>query len=118
SLLLGIVFGIKGNFSKNFMSDLQSGGVLHVIAASGMNVTLLSGFLFALASKVIHRQYAIVLCLAIIYFYALISGLQASILRAAIMASFVFGAQLLGKQYIAIYGLFLTGFFILFTSPE
>src|SRR5581483_4978694 len=39
SLLMGIVFGSKEQFPANFWTDLQATGVLHVIAASGMNVT-------------------------------------------------------------------------------
>ena len=35
SLLLGIVLGIKGDFTKPFIRDLQSTGVLHVIAEIG-----------------------------------------------------------------------------------
>lgn len=43
ALLLGIVFGIKNNLPKNFANEIQITGVAHVIAASGMNVTMVSG---------------------------------------------------------------------------
>src|SRR3990167_7325696 len=45
SLLLGIVFGIKESFSETFYEDLRKAGVLHVIAASGMNVSMLGALL-------------------------------------------------------------------------
>jgi len=44
--LLGIVFGIKEDFSKDFLQSIKVVGVMHVIAASGMNVTMVSGFFF------------------------------------------------------------------------
>ena len=47
ALLLGIVFGIKEDFSSSFLQDLKIVGVMHVITASGMNVTMVSGFFFA-----------------------------------------------------------------------
>lgn len=45
SLLMGIVFGANEHFPGNFHKDLQTAGVLHVIAASGMNVTFVSAAL-------------------------------------------------------------------------
>jgi predicted membrane metal-binding protein len=45
SLLLGIVFGIKVPMSANFLNSLRIVMVLHVIAASGTNITMVAGFL-------------------------------------------------------------------------
>jgi len=47
-LMLGIVFGIKQNLSKDFLDNLKTAGIMHVIAASGMNVTMTAGFIFYL----------------------------------------------------------------------
>jgi competence protein ComEC len=118
SLLLGIVFGIKGNISKSFMENLQAAGVLHVIAASGMNVTLIGGFLSSILVLFLKRQWAIALTILGLVFYALLAGFQASIVRATIMGALVFSAQILGRQYLAAYGLFLAGFLMLFISPD
>ena len=118
SLLLGIVLGIKGDFPLPFNQALQATGVLHVIAASGMNVTMVSAFLFSLASRFFKRQWAIVMCIGGVIFYAFLSGLQPSILRATVMGCLAFGAQLFGRQYIAVYALCVSIFFMLFTSPQ
>ena len=58
-LMLGIVFGIKQNLSSDFLNDLKETGVMHIIAASGMNVTIVAGFLFYFFSLVLKRQIAI-----------------------------------------------------------
>ncbi len=117
ALLLGIVFGVRVNISDSFMHCLRSSGVLHVIAASGMNVTLVGGFLSSMLILFLKRKWAVVLTIFGLFFYALLAGFQPSIVRATIMGSFVFSAQLLGRQYLSSLALFLTAFIMLFISP-
>lgn len=118
NLLMGIVLGIKGSFTKSFSQDLQSTGVLHVIAASGMNVTMVGGFLFGLALKLFNRRNALLFTILGVTFYAVVSGLQPSIVRATLMGVMAFGAQLLGRQYAGMYGLGLAGWLMLMWSPS
>jgi len=118
ALLLGIVFGIKEDFSKTFLANLKTVGVMHVIAASGMNVTMVSGFFFYLFSLKLKRQWAIVLSIAGIIFYDFLAGFQASIIRASIMAVLAYSSQILGRQRDGVYILFLTGFVMLFLWPQ
>ena len=118
ALLLGIVFGIKEDFSNNFLQDLKTVGVMHVIAASGMNVTMVSGFFFYIFALFLKRQWAIVLSLMGIIFYDFLAGFQASIIRASIMAGLAFSSQILGRQRDGIYVLFLTAFIMLFLWPQ
>lgn len=117
SLLLGIVFGIKGGMPKDFKDNLQATGVLHVVAASGMNVTLVASFLSSILILFLRRQVAIVITLLGIVFYAMVSGLEASIVRASIMGSLAFTAQLFGRQNLALLGLLIAGYIMLFVSP-
>ena len=118
SLLLGIIFGIKEQMSKDFSENLRATGVFHVIAASGMNVTLIAGFISSLFALFLKRQIAIGLSIFGIAFYAVLAGLEASIIRASIMGILVFSAQIIGKQTLAVNGLFLAGFVMLFISPN
>ncbi len=118
SLLLGIVFGIKEDFSKDFLADLRIAGVMHVIAASGMNVTMVGGFIFYFCSLFFRRQVAILISILGIIFYDFLAGFQASIIRASIMGGLAFSSQILGRQRDGIYLLFLTGFLMLFIWPQ
>jgi len=118
ALLLGIVFGIKEDFSNNFLQDLKTVGVMHVIAASGMNVTMVSGFFFYLFSIFLKRQWAIIFSVTGVVFYDFLAGFQASIIRASIMATLAFSSQVLGRQKDGVYALFLTGFLMLFFWPQ
>lgn len=117
NLLLGIVFGIKEQMEKNFFDQLKNVGVLHVIAASGMNVVMVGGFLSSIFSFFLKRQLALSLTIFGIFFYAVLSGFEPSIIRASIMGGFVFLSQILGRQNTASYALFLSAFLMLFVSP-
>lgn len=117
-LMLGIVFGIKENLAKEFLENIQITGVMHVIAASGMNVTMVSAFLFYILASFLKRQLAIFLSIFGIVIYTAIAGFQASIVRAAIMGIIVFSAQILGRQQYSLHTLLITGFLMLFISPQ
>lgn len=117
SLLLGIVFGIKEAMPKDFTNQLRISGVLHVIAASGMNVTMVGAFLSSIFVFFLRRQIALLFTILGILFYAVFAGLEPSIIRASIMGILVFSSQIIGRQNLAAYGLFLAGFLMLFLLP-
>lgn len=118
SLLLGIVFGIKDNLSKDFAKQIQITGVTHVIAASGMNVTIVSGFIFYFFTMLFKRQIAILLSIFAIIIYTALAGFQASIIRAAIMGIIVFSSQILGRAQYGLLTLLITAFIMLFIFPQ
>ncbi len=118
SLLLGIVFGIRDGMPRDFLADLQTTGMLHVIAASGMNVSFVAGAVIALLRPFLRRQLAIILACLIVWFYAFMAGFEPSIIRAAAMATFGFMAGLLGRQYIGYFSLIFIGCLMLLWNPE
>lgn len=118
SLMLGIVFGIKEEMPAAFYADLQKTGLMHVIAASGMNITMVGGFLVFGFAIFMQRQRAVLLSIIGIVFYAVLAGLEPSIVRAAIMGILVLLAQLTGRQSNGFLALFAAGFIMLFRSPS
>ena len=118
NLLMGIVFGAKEQFPSNFWNDLQSVGVLHVIAASGMNVTFVSAALLYTLGLFFRRQTALIIGSFGIIFYVFLVGFQASILRASIMGLLAFGGSLLGRQNIAAFAVFVSGYLLLLYQPS
>lgn len=117
ALMLGIVFGIKQQMNSHFYANLQRTGLLHVIAASGMNISMVGSFFVAFFVLFFRRQLAIGLSIVGILLYALLAGLEPSIVRAAIMGILVLTASLLGRQSSAFLGLFGAGFVMLFKNP-
>src|SRR3989344_4564830 len=118
SLLLGIVFGGKEQLPKAFSDNLASIGLIHIIAASGMNMTMLAGGVFLLLSFFFPRKTAIILSVLALFFYMLLAGFSPSIVRAGIMASLASLASFLGKQYFAVIALGITGYSMLLFDPS
>jgi competence protein ComEC len=117
SLLLGIVYGIKSPMSNRFSSAIQTVGLTHVSAASGMNVTLLCGFLGTTLMVFMKRQKTVGMIVGILVIYMVLSGLQGSILRATLMGGGAILAGIFGRQKQGVYLLFLTACVLLFISP-
>lgn len=118
SLLLGIVFGGKEQLPKDFSENLASTGLIHIIAASGMNVSMVAGGVFFLFSLFFHRKGAIFLTVLAVFFYMLLAGFSPSIVRAGIMATLASIASLLGKQYFVIIALVITAYAMLLFDPR
>ncbi|OGM15213.1 hypothetical protein A2985_03515 [Candidatus Woesebacteria bacterium RIFCSPLOWO2_01_FULL_43_11] len=118
SLLAGVTLGIKSGMRPDFWDALKKTGTLHVVVASGMNVTLVAGFLLSSLTLVLTRKRAIPLAIAGIWFYALLSGFDAPVIRAAIMGSMAFVAQKVGRISFAWRGLILSALVMLIVNPS
>lgn len=117
SLLLGIVLGGKHGMPDGFLENLRTAGTLHIIAASGMNVSFVAVFLMAIFTKVLRRHLALFTTILGIGFYVTLAGFEPSIVRAAIMSTLAIAASLLGRQSAAVITLIITGYVMLLISP-
>lgn len=116
-LLVGIIFGIKSLLTDQVTRSFRITGIAHIVAASGMNVTLVAGFLFTLLGSLVRRRLALLGSLAGILLYTAISGFDPSIVRAALMGSIAFSASYFGRQYDSLYVLFLVAAVMLLWDP-
>ena len=98
SLLAGIVLGSKRGLPEDFYQALQKTGTLHIVVASGYNVTIIIATIVAYLAGLIKRQWAILIGLAAVGIYTIMAGAEPAIVRAAIMGSLAFGGQILGRK--------------------
>ena len=117
SLVAGTVIGSKAGISQQFWDKLKTTGTAHIVVASGMNVTLVAGFLINALVLWLPRKRAVSITLIGIWLYSLFSGFDAPIVRAAIMASITFTAQLYGRIYSAGRALLLSAVAMLIIKP-
>jgi competence protein ComEC len=119
SLAQGIALGLRGNIPDDVNTNFARSGTTHVLAISGMNLTILAGLLSLALGYIIGRRfYAYVwLTLALIWFYTVISGASPSIVRAAILSSLFLMADLLGRQKNAGPALFLAAAVMIAFNP-
>lgn len=118
ALVAGTTIGSKQLLSKEFWSKLVATGTVHVVVASGMNVTIIAKFLLDLLLQILPRKKALPFAIIGIWLYVFLTGLSAPIVRAAIMGSLAFLAQETGKLSQSVRILLLTSGFMLFIKPE
>ncbi len=98
-LLNGILFGTKATLSRELTDALIATGTLHIVALSGMNITILSGLVSKTLLWVVGRRVASVLTIALIAGFVWFVGASPSIVRAGIMGGISLIAIVFGKQY-------------------
>lgn len=117
SLLNGILFGIRGDGLSGFYQDLQKAGMLHVIALSGQNISILIALIFKLTAF-LGKRLSIIVSVCGIFAFIMFVGPSASVVRAGVMGSLSMAALFFGRQYLALWGLFISGATMVFIKPE
>lgn len=118
NLLSGILLGNIG-LDQQFKLRLANAGLTHVVAASGMNISILSGFVLSLLSKIgIHKTLKVIIAVGCVIYYASLTGFAPPIVRATIMFLFSMTASLLGRQSSGIMGLMIAALLMLWVSPK
>lgn len=116
-LFLGIIMGVRDGFDNVFYERLRDAGVLHIIAASGQNISILASILLSSLERFVKRRVSIIFTAILIFVYAALVGFDPPIVRASIMAIISFGAMALGRQNTALLALFVTGWGMVFYNP-
>jgi len=117
SLLAGIVLGIKSSLPSDFSKNLQTTGTLHIVVASGMNISLFSATLADFLARLFKKKIAFIVSLICILIYCVIAGMQPPIIRAALMALILFMARFWGRESLSLYTLFIVGIIMLVANP-
>lgn len=116
-LLSGILLGQNKDLPIGLRLALRDTSTLHIVVASGQNLSLLAGFILSL-SGLTGRKKAIILSLVAVTLYTLLTGLQVPILRAAAMFFFAVLAQLYGRQAQSASILIITALLMLLVNPK
>lgn len=120
-LISSISFGARDEVDKETIQSFTNTGVIHVLAVSGMNVGLIYvilDFLFRfLKSRRAGYFLHTLIVLSGIWSYALITGMSASILRAALMFSFVVMGTTLHRNSNIFNSLAVSAFLLIVWDP-
>ncbi len=96
NLLTGILIG-NISLDREFRNKLANVGLTHIVAASGMNVTLIAGFILGLTAALrITKIYKLLLIIVFVTFYSTVTGFEPPIVRACLMSGSVLLSSLLG----------------------
>lgn len=116
-LLSGILLGQKSSLPTSIRIALRDTSTLHIVVASGQNLSMVAGFFLSL-SGLINRRTALMISFLAVIFYTLLSGLQIPIIRASLMFGLASLAQVFGRQRDGVWVLIVTAALMLLINPK
>lgn len=118
-LLGGIVFGDDAvNPTQEMKSDFQNSGLTHIIAASGMNVTIIFGMWFFISQILrIHYKLSIIIGMISVICYTCMTGFGPPVMRASLMLLLILFGKLIDRKSDSVSLLFIVAFILLLFSP-
>jgi competence protein ComEC len=116
-LLDGMLLGDKTGFDKDFWNQLKNSGLVHLVVVSGTNMMLVFKSVIENLAKVLKRKLAIGVGFLVGLIYMEMVGWQIPVVRALILVSVMYWAQILGRKYDVVRGLILSILIILSAWP-
>jgi competence protein ComEC len=100
SLAQGILLGVRGNIPFSLQEAFARTGTAHLLAISGLHLSIIIGILLSAAIWLFGRRYSIYIWIAFlaIWLYALFTGMRPPVVRGAVMGSMFLLAEYLGRQ--------------------
>src|ERR1700756_3266868 len=114
TFLSGIVLGLRHQAPEDIEEPFQQTGTLHLFAVAGLHVGIVATLLWMMATIArLSRKTAAAIIIPLLFFYAAVTGLHVSSLRAATMASIVVGGFFFERKVSLANSLAAAAFFIL-----
>ena len=118
AILLGYDESLPAQVRQNYVAA----GSMHILCVSGMHV----GIIYLLASFILNlfgkgrRRFFIrrLILLLLVWFYALLTGLSPSIVRSALMISFVLFGEMMHRKGFALNSIAASAFILLLIDPN
>ena len=117
-----LTLGLREKLGDEIKQSYRVSGAVHILAISGLHVGILYVVLFYSLSFLKKTRYGkivmVLVILCALWFFALLTGLSPSVLRASTMFSFVLIGQSL-RRYSNVYNsLAISAFILLFINPS
>ena len=121
AVILALVLGQKNALTSAVIASYTRAGTMHVLAVSGLHVGMLYWCLRLILGLLKYvwngRWPSSVVSLGVLWFYAFVTGLSPSVLRATTMFTFVIMAAMLGRETNIYNTLAVSAFLLLFWDP-
>lgn len=118
AFMSGLLLGYRGGFSEDFTAAMQSSGTTHLVALSGYNVSLVVIGAMAVFLLFLPRPWAFGATSFAIFLFVVMTGAEASVVRAAIMGFLVLFATESGRFFDSRNVIMLAAFFMLIANPK
>lgn len=92
-----LLLGEDSNLSYEVNTDLKVSGIRHIVAVSGLHVSILFGFLYTTAGK--RKLGTALLGIPVLVLFAAVAGFTPSVVRAGMMHGLMMLAMLFNREY-------------------
>lgn len=124
AIVSAMTLGDKRLISKDVKEDYSITGVSHVLALSGLHLTILYGLLLFLMSwcerilpRMFRRGMSELFILLILWAYVVLVGISSSVVRSAVMLTIYSFVTLLNRDRLSVNTLALTAIIMLVSNP-
>ncbi len=118
AFLAGITLGERAEFSKEFKEAMNKSGTTHLVALSGYNISIIVLAMFIFFNYFLSRRLTFVLTVLAIFGFVLMTGAEASVVRAAIMGFIALLANQFSRLYSVRNAIVLAAFFMVLINPK
>lgn len=99
AFLSGITLGEQAEFSKEFKEKMSKSGTTHLVALSGYNISIIVIAMFLFLNYFLSRRTTFILTVLAIIGFVIMTGMEVSAVRAAIMGFIVLLASQIGRVH-------------------
>lgn len=118
AIIKGILIGDKSGFSDTLYVQFSNAGISHIVAVSGMHLSIFFAALSLIFSSVrLHRKATLILSIPCLMIFVSTAGFSPSICRAALMLLLMIIATLISERYNSITSLFFALGIIISVTP-
>src|SRR6266480_3009595 len=119
NFISGIALGLRHQTPEDIEEPFQQTGTLHLFAVAGLHVGIVAGLLWMLAMVArLSRKWAAAIIIPSLFFYAAVTGLHVSSVRAAVMSSILFGGFFFERKVFVLNSLAAAAFFLLWWNTN
>ena len=122
AVLAAITLGDKSRVSKEVRERFSLSGASHVLALSGLHLSILVSFLLLLLYPLRLRRWSkwlmAVVCLSVAWAFVMLTGCSVSIVRSALMLSLMLLLGMRGEGFASLNNVVVAAFLILCVSPR
>jgi len=121
ALAKALLIGYRVDLDKDLVQAYSNAGVVHLIAISGLHLALIYGLLLWITLRIPllkkEKISRIIVILLSLWFFAFLTGASPSVMRAAVMFSFISVGSLFRKRSSVYNSLCASAFFLLCFDP-
>ena len=116
-----LLIGYRDDLDKNLVQAYSNTGVVHIIAISGLHLGMIYGTLLLFFKLFKKQRWTLwvkpLVILSVLWIFSLVAGAAPSILRSAVMFTFILAGESLGKKLTIYNTLAASAFTLLILNP-